>query len=762
MIRGFVVAPVVLLVLLAAPAAAAQTNGKPSSEAAPALPKGAVVRQDAVIPNCGTKGKAEWKEELREPTTVRAKDGTLNTTLEVWPSPITVPVLNSKTGDCVYKTFEGRMYRDPETGKLTFPGPTLRVRRADESRPGDSIRVLLDNHLPPFPEDCVWAGAGKRLCDCTVAPEKQPQCCQETIRPTGMNCFHGANTTNLHFHGLHVSPQKPQDWVFLELGPVPTGDLSSHGRGTNEMTGHFQYVVDPLNERQPEGTHWYHPHKHGSTAEQVGNGLAGALIVEGPFDDWLQLQYGGKLVEKVMIIQQVHDLNFSSVERVGRQFGPNSELISGTPVPLINGQLVPRITMSPGEIQRWRLVSATMEASAQMVIDLDTLPPEPDKTRTLQVRQIAMDGVQFSPLNYRCQPLLDPEIRPETCRAGKGPRLKDAKFQLSPGNRADFLVKAPNLPGEEFFIPFEVIGAIENQGDVPGSEKGASKKRVQRELTRKALDALAPGHLQPALMAVYVCKPDVDRGCTDKQSMELPDTLPPLPHSLRPIVPNRAPLNIQFQVLSPGLDVLPRSPLPLPEAQFGVQMRVNNELKFVQFDPRCANFTAPLDPEGGEEWHISQNINRNEGAPPFHVFHIHTNPFQVVGTETRQKDGTYLLRKYPEPIWQDSITLPDNDNADGTGVGGDADTAGARVVIRRRVEDYTGAYVLHCHFLGHEDRGMMLMVQAVCPGFAANDNFFSRTSSIGPECVHTGAGITFIPALPQCPLAPAAEGRDGH
>ena len=30
------------------------------------------------------------------------------------------------------------------------------------------------------------------------------------------------------------------------------------------------------------GTHWLHPHRHGSTALQVGGGAASALIVEDP------------------------------------------------------------------------------------------------------------------------------------------------------------------------------------------------------------------------------------------------------------------------------------------------------------------------------------------------------------------------------------------------------------------------------------------------------------------------------------------------
>jgi len=32
-------------------------------------------------------------------------------------------------------------------------------------------------------------------------------------------------------------------------------------------------------------THWYHAHKHGSTAINLLNGMAGALIIEGDYDD---------------------------------------------------------------------------------------------------------------------------------------------------------------------------------------------------------------------------------------------------------------------------------------------------------------------------------------------------------------------------------------------------------------------------------------------------------------------------------------------
>ena len=42
---------------------------------------------------------------------------------------------------------------------------------------------------------------------------------------------------------------------------------------------------------QAPGTHWYHAHKHGSTAIDVSNGMAGAFIIEGDYDDALSKFY---------------------------------------------------------------------------------------------------------------------------------------------------------------------------------------------------------------------------------------------------------------------------------------------------------------------------------------------------------------------------------------------------------------------------------------------------------------------------------------
>jgi hypothetical protein len=156
-------------------------------------------------------------------------------------------------------------------------------------------------------------------------------------------------------------------------------------------------------------------------------------------------------------------------------------------------------------------------------------------------------------------------------------------------------------------------------------------------------------------------------------------------------------------------------------------------------------------------------------ATPFHDFHIHTNHYQVIELaglkeETSAAVGTSNptdkceKRRFKYPIWQDSTTLPSAcyaiDN-EGTSV-----LEPGHVKIRLRFEDFTGEYVLHCHFLGHEDLGMMLAVQTICKETADHKEHFGAARPAGPECVPGN----YVPAAPRCKpvLTSAPSSSDGQ
>ncbi|WP_310619961.1 multicopper oxidase domain-containing protein [Flexibacterium corallicola] len=134
------------------------------------------------------------------------------------------------------------------------PGPTLTLE------PGGTLDIELVNNLSPLHDDC------------TDTP----------------NAFHGLNTTNLHTHGLHVSPNKDKtgrfdaDNVFINVVPkdqlVPCEQICGIPVEETFRRHRANYRFE-IAQDHPSGTFWYHAHKHGSTQRQVGGGLAGPLIV---------------------------------------------------------------------------------------------------------------------------------------------------------------------------------------------------------------------------------------------------------------------------------------------------------------------------------------------------------------------------------------------------------------------------------------------------------------------------------------------------
>lgn len=168
-----------------------------------------------------------------------------------------------------------------QTFNGSLPGPTLRVA------PGDTIRIAMTNDLP--------------------------------------------SPTNLHVHGLHVSPRGNSDNPFLSIAP---GDS-------------FDYEI-LLPKDHPPGTYWYHPHRHGTVADQVAAGLYGAIIVEDPAP--LPVTR-----ERLMVISDLSldaSGSVATVDRMQRMMGREGETV------LVNGQVRPHIAAAPGERERWRIVNA--------------------------------------------------------------------------------------------------------------------------------------------------------------------------------------------------------------------------------------------------------------------------------------------------------------------------------------------------------------------------------------------------------------------
>jgi suppressor of ftsI len=152
------------------------------------------------------------------------------------------------------------------------------------------------------------------------------------------------NMTNLHFHGLSVSPVRPQDDV-VDMISMPGEALD------------YALTIPP--DHAP-GLNWYHTHPHGESHRQVLDGMSGALIVEG-IERYAPEVHG--LRERVLVIRAMdieHDWRAAArrarVQVDRSACGESHDQVSR--VFTVNSVLRPEIVMQPGEREFWRLVNA--------------------------------------------------------------------------------------------------------------------------------------------------------------------------------------------------------------------------------------------------------------------------------------------------------------------------------------------------------------------------------------------------------------------
>lgn len=221
---------------------------------------------------------------------------------------------------------------------------------------------------------------------------------------SGEVCVDGpcTNMTNLHFHGLHVSPESPQDDV-ISMMAMPGESL--------------RYTVDiPLN--QPSGLYWYHTHPHGESYQQDLDGMSGAIVVEGIERYVPELR---KLKERILVLR---DAELYQGDGVSTHLEATVEIpkascgdATGDPTRIftVNGTVRPKIAIAPGEKQFWRIVNASPDLYADLIIDSE------------EMTMVALDGM---PLGYH-----DPDRPTESVR----------HVLLAPAGRLEAVVTGPAL-----------------------------------------------------------------------------------------------------------------------------------------------------------------------------------------------------------------------------------------------------------------------------------------------------------------------------
>src|ERR1700692_3800300 len=278
------------------------------------LPRSAIpaiaIMAVAVLSSLGMTGKPP--NLLPLPLSLRAKDHTLSLTLHA--------AIASDGKNSFY--FNGQ----PNA-------PTLRLS------PGDKLKITYINDLPAKPPEKCLAGP----------------------------CM---DMTNLHFHGLTVSPDAPQDDVLTMLA-MPGKKLS--------------YTVQ-IPKDHPPGLYWYHTHPHGESYRQVLDGMSGAIVIEG-IESYFPPPAGPPA--RVLVVRGRSVGKDAQSAELKQRVDLSSDVCGGEKerpeeIMTVNGFVRPQIQIAPGERQFWRVVNA----SADRYVDLQV------EGQTFEI--VAMDGMPIA------------------------------------------------------------------------------------------------------------------------------------------------------------------------------------------------------------------------------------------------------------------------------------------------------------------------------------------------------------------------------
>jgi suppressor of ftsI len=305
-----------------------------------------------------------------------------------------------------------------ENGRDSFAFNGVNVAPLIRVSPGDVIKITYVNDLP-----------AKSSETCAVNP-----------------CM---DMTNLHFHGLNVSPDAPQDDVL----------------GMMSMPGQALHYSVKIPRDHPPGLFWYHTHPHGESHRQVLDGMSGAIVIEG------MERYApevSQLRERVMVVRGRSIVNDAGAAKLRNEVEIPSERCGATAgtadeVFTVNGVIRPQIEIAPKERQFWRIVNASADRYLDLQLD----------GQAFEI--VALDGM---PLAYH-----GPE----------GPTRSTDHLLLSPAGRLEAIVTGP---------PYGTFRALRTLCVDTGPDGDPNPEMVLADLVQPSSDRPASNSLPKQVHAV--------------------------------------------------------------------------------------------------------------------------------------------------------------------------------------------------------------------------------------------------------------------
>ena len=575
-----------------------------------------------------------------------------------------------------------RSYQDADNkgnNKKPFVGPTIRIK------PGDTVRVNIDNQLPPEDSSCS----------------------------RDINTPHNFNSTNLHSHGLWISPAGNSDNVLIKIDPGV------------KFTYEWNIPAD-----HPAGTFWYHPHLHGSTALQVSSGMAGALIIEGnrtptvkqngDIDTLLKHSDGTSFTERLAVFGQIQyacrgaygQIKIApdgDIKRKGEivgpwfcdehdtgtitnydQFGPWQWGASGR-YTTINGEVLPHFSSTAGTIERWRLVHAGVTETLKPTFykvsgDVTKIPTASKFAEASTLEKNAFikthcSGKQVTQLSLAMDGLTRDRL------------VEQTHTILQPGYREDLLM---TFPEEGTYC---IIDEDTPSGNINGTLG-----------TKKIL----------GFVDVKKGESTVDNVVQHIKDKLIESAKTFMPEPIKKTIVDDLTNNLHLTKFVDHPTVLDKEVTGHQTLAFNISFGDNIETTFdvgelnetggaINLHPYKANrVDRHLVLGDVEEWTLKSFSNKQSTANDGHPFHIHVNPFQIISIKDKhgnEVSGYEAGNTSPyanlQGVWKDTLFIDADDYT---------------ITTRTRYQRYIGEFVLHCHILDHEDQGMMQNVKISLPG----------------------------------------------
>jgi len=584
------------------------------------------------------------------------------------------------------------------------PGPTLRARV------GDQVELTFLNHVDvaQFGDTLDRAEQGLATgCDRVVDGQAGTEVYPGGAGDSDPNCFHGSSTSNLHFHGTHVTPDGTGDNVLLQLRPNPSitqesvrsdfdlifragppdewSDLPRTWRDRQlALLGEYDETAPWRGNRGTPGNPALPPESRllPPTVELIRNGL------------WPQYQIGA-FPYCFRLTEYTTDAEGRPTKyQMGQAPGTHwyhAHKHGSTAINVYNGmagafiiegeyddalhRIYPNLKQQVLLVQNFAeappLTRKTAGNSQSLWVNGEQNPTITMRPGEVQLWRLINASVRSVTTLLDFSPLAGasgtPEVRQiaqdgvqfryenyrDQPRLSQGPTDASRANGFAAGNRVDLLVKAPSSAGS---WQFQVSDTA--QFNTPA--------------TRQVLTLQVAG---------------------DPVSMDFPteQNYPAFPAFLADIPEREVKIR---RTLDFGWEAGRSKPGPGTDGHAPVFMIDGRQFEGDRYDQTMVLGDV-------EEWTLL-----NTTAQIAHPFHIHVNPFQVIEIYDPTTGTRYAPRG--NYLWQDVIAIPpakfDNN---GTMV----EPGSAR--IRHRFADFTGSFVLHCHMLAHEDRGMMQLLRVI-------------------------------------------------